>query len=281
MNLIRFLFPLILIISFFFTGRIYASDDSLCVLNLNDEKFIVYKVDYGQNYYSISRRFHTSIEEIRKANGDTVAELRFEQIILIPLGCGKKASLCEKKHVVKKDETLYSIARSNQLTVDDIRAWNHLKKGGLKYGDTLTLYIPGNCNEGIQNVSPVQKDDKKGSNKIEKTKSPHKDSIKIGQKTVDGEICETGAGTWLDNDAFEGKKNLALHKDAPIGTMIRLVNVMNGKEVWVKVVGHLPEKEEKSGIIIIISGYTAKILHIRDRNFRVKLYYPKHSVSSR
>ena len=227
-------------------------------------------------------RFNVSVDAIKKANGDSNAELKFEQIVLIPTNSGKNTTVCEKTHIVKKGETLYSIAKSNDVSIEDIRKWNHLKKNELKPKDSIVLFLPCTNKEKETKKDKAEKSESKVKNgKEANPKKPVKDSLQVKHRIKTADVTEEGAGTWLDNNEFDKNKNFALHKDAPIGTMIRIVNIMNGREAWVKVVGHLPEKEAKSGLIIIISGYTAKSLNIRDRNFRVKLYYSKTSISTK
>jgi membrane-bound lytic murein transglycosylase D len=46
-------------------------------------------------------------------------------------------------HVVKKGETITTIARRYKCSVTDIRAWNGLKSNYLKPGQKLTIYTPG------------------------------------------------------------------------------------------------------------------------------------------
>ena len=67
------------------------------------------------------------------------------------------------------------------------------------------------------------------------------------------EINEDGVATWFDNNTIGASKSLALHRDAPIGTIIKLTSVLNNKTVYVKVVGNLPKDDQKLKPIIEIS----------------------------
>jgi len=275
---------IIWVLTFAWVQQIYAADDSLGIVSMNKEKFIVYKVDYGQNLFSLAKRFNVSVMDIKKANGDTLNELKFEQLILVPI-IKKPVVLCEKRHVIKKGETLYSIARKYQVGMEEIRTWNHLQSDDIKPKDALIIFVEGPCQDidiGCKKEPPDQKknNDDRDFKKTEKNLSIN-DSVPDNERISVADFREEGAGTWMDWSDFDKKKNLALHKDAPIGTLIKLVNIMNGKIAYVKVVGRLPEKEVKLGHIIVISKFTADKLNIRDKNFRVKLYYTKSSITAK
>ncbi len=49
----------------------------------------------------------------------------------------------ETTHIVKKGETITSVARRYKCSVTDIRAWNGLRSNYLKPGQKLTIYTPG------------------------------------------------------------------------------------------------------------------------------------------
>ena len=72
------------------------------------------------------------------------------------------------------------------------------------------------------------------------------------------------------------RKYLALHRTAPVGTILKIKNEMNNREVFVRVMGKLPEgagADSKTVIRISKSAYDR--LGAIDPRFRVQVTYYK------
>jgi rare lipoprotein A (peptidoglycan hydrolase) len=79
---------------------------------------------------------------------------------------------------------------------------------------------------------------------------------------------------WIDNqDENNGSKFYALHKTAPIGTVLKVRNLMNDKVAYVKVVGKLQDADNNKNTIVKVSGATAKYLEVIDPKFLVEISY--------
>ena len=81
-------------------------------------------------------------------------------------------------HVVKKGESLGSIARKYHVTVAKIKKWNHLKRETLHVGQRLTIYRSGSP---MAQVSKTTKSSAKSNNKATKTSSPKTHTVKKGE----------------------------------------------------------------------------------------------------
>ena len=68
-------------------------------------------------------------------------------------------------------------------------------------------------------------------------------------------------------------KYYALHRTAPIGTILKVTNRMNNQFVYVKVVGTLPDTGENENIIIKVSQAVSSKLVALDPLFQVELSY--------
>ena len=92
----------------------------------------IYKVRKGDNLFSISRRFNTSIQELIKVNKIQEPYKIFpNQSIFIPLN---------QKHKVIKGETLYSISRYYETTVFTLAKYNNIKNvNNIKVGKELII----------------------------------------------------------------------------------------------------------------------------------------------
>ena len=71
-------------------------------------------------------------------------------------------------HVVKKGESLGSIARRHNVTVSHIKQWNHLKRETIQPGQKLKIYSKGSSKTQVVNDSP------KTDQKNNKTNAPAK-----------------------------------------------------------------------------------------------------------
>ncbi|HYG16247.1 MAG TPA: hypothetical protein VEC12_10885, partial [Bacteroidia bacterium] len=72
------------------------------------------------------------------------------------------------------------------------------------------------------------------------------------------EIAETGMGLVIDKNFPDANKNIALHVSAQVGTIVKITNPANNREVYVRVVGQL--KTDAKGVIIMISPEAANQL---------------------
>lgn len=93
-----------------------------------------YVVVKGDSLYAIAKKFNTTVDEIKKLNNLTSNTLSIGQVLKIPT---EKSS--ELTYTVKKGDTLYSIARTYNTTVDKIKSLNNLKSNTLSIGQTLIL----------------------------------------------------------------------------------------------------------------------------------------------
>ena len=81
-----------------------------------------------------------------------------------------------------------------------------------------------------------------------------------------------GVGTWLEDYSGEDKKRFyALHKSEPEGSIIKVKHMLNNREVFVKVVGPLPENDTNRGTILKLSSGAAEYLGILDKRFLVEV----------
>lgn len=81
-------------------------------------------------------------------------------------------------HVVKKGESLGSIARKYHVTVAKIKKWNHLKRETLHVGQRLTIYRSGSP---MAQVSKTTKSSAKNTNKATKSSSVKTHTVKKGE----------------------------------------------------------------------------------------------------
>ena len=112
-----------------------------------EDSNIIYVVKSGDNLYNIAKNYNTTVKDIKTFNNLVSDDLKIGQIIKIP----ESTSIItpsedevineESVYVVQKGDTLYSIAKKFNTTVDNLKNLNSI------IGDVLTigmnLLIPG------------------------------------------------------------------------------------------------------------------------------------------
>ena len=118
--------------------------DSLRTEMINGKPFVVHQVGEKETLYSLSKRYGTTVADILLQNPTADAGLEVGQILKIPYVGKAKPPVTTKTadgivHRVAPKETLFSIARTYNVPVDDIRAWNNLKDNPLSVGQEILI----------------------------------------------------------------------------------------------------------------------------------------------
>lgn len=202
-------------------------------------------------------------------------------------------------YVVQSGETVYSIASRYGIEVSRIQELNHLTGSGIHSGQTIKL------NEGAAQPAskavpyPVEKEEKE-ENSPSKNSSGSAGNQNSGpviprpaatipnlkapevvlpspdaDKSVHSgrEMKEDGIGLWLNNNDLNQARSVALHRTAPVGTIIKVTNPMSRKSIFVKVVGSFPDTAENKDAVVIISKSAAELIGALDQRFRVEISY--------
>ena len=108
----------------------------------NPDNMFMYTVVKGDSLYSIAKRYGTSVEEIKKLNYLTSNNLVIGQVLRIPEMYTKPSDMVIPNYVnyiVVKGDTLYSIAKKFNVSVDSIINDNNLKNDTLSIGQNLKI----------------------------------------------------------------------------------------------------------------------------------------------
>lgn len=93
-----------------------------------------YTVKSGDTLYSIARKYNVSVNDLKNANNLTSNTLSINQELVIP---GNSTN--NETYIVKSGDTLYSIARKFNVSVNDIKSLNNLSTTLLSIGQTLLI----------------------------------------------------------------------------------------------------------------------------------------------
>ncbi|ARU88120.1 LysM peptidoglycan-binding domain-containing protein [Pseudomonas sp. M30-35] len=108
-----------------------------------------YKVRRGDTLSGIASRYNTSVNGIRELNKLTSNSLRVGQTLSLPMRAGVKIdsgqqiasarATTPRSYRVKAGDNLWSIAKANKVSVNQVKRWNKLSGNSLKIGQTLAL----------------------------------------------------------------------------------------------------------------------------------------------
>lgn len=268
---------------------VMAVNDSLGLKKEGGKTFIMHRVDQGETLFQISQRYDVSVEDLKGTNPQTADELVVGEVILVPYDGEKNdGQQSWNYHKVEKGETLFSISQEYDASVEDIKSWNKLEGNNIEVGQKLKVGKKTKSKEPGDSQKKEQKSGPRENNEPEKVNNSSENSDtsqyakaynkKTGKKKQakreNGLIRkkQEGKATFLDNNKINTSKSLALHRSAPPGTIIKVTNPMNEKQIFVRTVGKL-NKDRSGNTLITISKNAADKLGVDDDYFRAKLTY--------
>lgn len=238
---------------------------------------VIHTVVAKETLFSISKQYNVSVDEIKSWNNLSDNNLSTGQKLVIK----KKATALESKlpeattlkatHTVAAKETLFSIARQYSVTVQQLREWNGLTSDDVKVGQILFITQPMNTAVIKPDVKEavIVKSEAKPQPEIKET------SIRISEKVTGSDEVKEGGLAELIEGTEGNRKYLALHRTAKVGTILKVRNELNNREVFVRVAGSLPEGAANTNVVIKISKSAYDRLGAIDPRFRVEVTYYK------
>jgi LysM repeat protein len=220
----------------------------------------IHTVAKGETLYSISRIYGVTYQQLMQWNDLPGTDIKIGQRLAIGGPVEEKPENYYKEgrtvHIVQQGEGLYAIAREHGVSVEELMEWNNLETAALQLGQELIVKygdIPNYVSPGRPELTP----------------SARKPSVKSYEIN---KIIENGLATMIEGTG-SSKKYLALHRTAPVGTLIAVRNEMNDQMVFVRVVGVLPDTGINDKVIIRISEAAYNNIGAIDPRFRVELSY--------
>lgn len=265
--------------------HITVNPDSIGTEIINNEVFIIHRIEPKDTYYALGRRYGAQVNRILAENnkknlkpGDTVKipTGRRPEPVIIPREPKKKTQeqkpdqseqsvLTEYKVGVK--ETLYAISKRFNTTVENIKSMNELTSDSLQQGQVLK--IPDSDYRAPTPEIPIVPI-------IDTPLVAEHDLKDLGFETNRygiREKKEKGIGMWMENLETDGKSNLALHKTAPVGTILKITNPMTRNVTYAKVVGKFKETQETRDAIVVLSKSAASYIGALDKRFLIEIAY--------
>lgn len=223
---------------------------------------VIHTVVKGETLFAISRKYGVTYQQIMAWNNLDSPSINIGQKLTIGGDTVEEPKpvnyYAEGKtiHVVQKGEGLYGIGRKYGVSVEELLEWNGLENSNLSIGQELVVkFGKSEVKDGV--VRPQL---------TKKAAAPR-------VRTYDFEkISENGLAAMIEGTG-NSKMYMALHRTAPVGTLIAVRNEMNDQIVFVRVVGKLPDTGVNDRVIIRISESAYHNIGAIDPKFRVELTY--------
>ncbi len=135
-----------------------TGNEDIRITDENEIKTTSYKIKRGDTLYSVARQFHTRTATLLKLNKmKKSATLIVGRKILVPANYAEKPQdrhlhnrsfkgkfngvlKASKIYIVKKGDTLFSLAKNNSITIEEIRKINNMQSSdSLVYGQRIKL----------------------------------------------------------------------------------------------------------------------------------------------
>ena len=292
--------------------RALAPADSIGVEMRGGQRFVRHRVGAGETLSALSRHYHVSVAQLTAANPQVANGLGIGQVVLVPRPLapgaaaasaalatagaaktgGTAAMPASGRYTVARGETLFAIARRFQLTPDELIKRNSLPANGrVRVGQLLLLGAPATATAPLTLAKtpaptpapamPPVPDKPAQVATVTPATPAEKETAKEADRPAEraptraselaGRVTDSGMAAGIDNNGTD--KYLALHKTAPVGTIMQVRNAMNGQSVYVRVIGKLPETGENNNILVRLSPRAVQKLGTTDQRFRVETSY--------
>ena len=253
---------------------------------MKDGKVVVhYKVDEKETLFSIAKQYESTMYDIIQLNPGADQGLRYGQILKVPYNktfTPKServiASTAEipvnRVHKVGASETIFSISRKYGVNVADIRRWNNLKSDNIGIGQSIVVAAPPSELVADSRPKPTVSQQSPVASPMpqEEAFTYEIGRVPVNETGKNMRVSEKGIAEVITGTG-ESAKFLALHKSAPVGTIIQVSNPMNKISIFVRVIGKLPPTGENDKIVIKLSQSAYARLNAIDKKFLVELSY--------
>ncbi len=255
----------------------YLVDGDTVFLEINafGEKYFNHIVENKQTLYSMARFYGLSPSDLSFLNphligkgikaGDAVTvPVPNRAIIRYPAWGFDFFNHVPVCYVVKKGDTMYKISRSYfRMAASEIMLRNQLYSDQLSVGQVL--HVGWISKDGIP-------DEYQNSGEIGPfaARSSELRNVFTGRG---GKLKERKGVAYWDKHSKEQTDLYALHRTAPLRSVIEVFNPVTRRRVYARVIGRIPENSYGTEIIAVLSPSAAQHLGALDARFFVHVKY--------
>ena len=249
----------------------------------------IHVVQTGQTLYSLAVRYGVTMAQLREWNHLGADGIQVGQTLLVNASAAKAgtttpaaAKPADTKPVTTKSKSGgESASTRNTVPTDD-------PPTRLEAKPIVTPeppMAPGSKPKAkpAKPTAETKKDEPTPLAAAPKAETPKAESPRSPKPAADPEPATTRSGRVHSDvgfaDVIDGNepntKYLALHRSAPVGTLVQVRNDINNQSLYVKVIGKLPDTGINDQVIIRLSARAFEKLSPNGQRFRAEVSYTK------
>jgi LysM repeat protein len=267
-----------------------------------------HKVQPKETLFSISRMYSVSVDDIKLWNNLKDNSISVGQDLLVSKSASATTAVAKPPatttpvatstvspqatlkttHTVGTGETMYAISRMYSISIDQLKSWNGLTANDVKVGQVLVIAQPMYQSQTAAvttattaTTAPPPVTQPQSSVQVVRKDAPVTPApvagapVKISENVLGtDEVRESGLAELIEGSE-SSRKYLALHRTAKAGTIIKIRNELNNREVFVRVAGVLPPTGVNDNLVVKLSKSAYDRLGAIDQKFRVEVTYYK------
>ncbi len=287
--------------------------NSLVVQSGERGLYVAHTVQPKENFYSVGRLYNAPPKEIAAFNSlDMAAGLSVGQTVMVPLTAANfsqtQTSSVPVYYVVGEKEGLYRVSTKNgKVLMASLRKWNKLTKDELNTGQKLIVGFLQSGETGTataaakpataQSTTIAEPQPKKETQQPEEQKTVQQTEVKTTPVTAkqnvasgsgyfknqfdlqsreqkSGRDATVTSGIFKTTSGWQDAKYYALMDKVDPGTIVQVVNPVNSKSIYAKVLGEMSGIRQNQGLELRISNAAATALDIAEPDkFIVRVVY--------
>lgn len=269
-----------------FCLNVFATGDSLSYLTAKDTIFLKiddfgysifsHQLERGQTMYSLAKFYGIKLDVLYNFNTQlptdgTVAPSATVNVVIPDSAIVDWKMAWPRKnfvpvfYTVKHGDTFYKVSKTYfGIQPDTLKARLWLANTSLKTGQRIQVGWLSTA--GIPEAMQAVNRNTLGLKMLALQQAFN------GERTVKVPRFQNGAAYW-QREKKGGTDYYALHRTAPVGSVIQVSNPLRKKTVYAKVIAKIPDQAYGDDIVVVLSPSVAKLLGAKDPKFFVELKY--------
>lgn len=306
----------VLFILFFFIAlSSQAQSNDLVVEGTGNNLYLKYKVQSGDNFYSVGRNFNVAPQYLGSYNQVSIDNgLKVGQEIRIPLTNlnftkelfkSSSEALVPVYHIIQPSETLFRLGNNfgESVPLASIREWNGMQNDNVKSGEAYIIGFlkvdkseSGLANRDFtQNMATVARSDDsaapaevkqdkpapvvKQATATEGNRKTNEGFFKPDyvQQSSDGQLTSLNgtASVFKSTSGWQDGKYYCFTDDVKPGNIIKISGTDGSKVIYAKVLDGIPDIQQNVGLKLVLSNSAAEALGINDTRFEARMEFYK------
>ncbi|WP_080057408.1 LysM peptidoglycan-binding domain-containing protein [Spirosoma aerolatum] len=223
----------------------------------------IHVVEAGQTLYSLANRYGVSQADIRKWNNLPGNNVLIGQPLIVSEKAYQDRTPSNSVVTTKSPDAPSRPTPAHPVDTNTNESRPHESRP--------TPHTEPKSDHRNENDTPTRPS-ATGTKPSEPEPEPPRPGNDAPMPTQGRRISSSGVAEMIEGTDGSGKY-LALHRTAPIGTLVQVRNEFNNQSLWVKVIGRLPNTGINDKILIKLSSQAFAKLSPEDRRFRAEVSY--------